>query len=411
MSTNGYPDIPRCLRQLASVHPTPEAAQHAVHRVRQTLGADRLERASRKAILRKITIASGIAAALVVAAMMFVWAASEVRPREAWALEYSARALEDTRTIVITGTAGGRLPFKCWAKRYGESLDLRYESQEEVVVVKGADCTTYEPGASEAYHLKWASLWAAKYWNKAIELRLFLNASSLLQIKANADDWQQTAGKDEQTGRDSIFVTCSYKPLEASFWFQFDLETKLIMQAKFWRNLKREGPPDFYASSITYDADVADDAFETSLPEGVEVVEMAEAFEEQSAAMDKAWKLFENKEYAEALKAYQGILDQHPELRGQRRHDVQMMIGCCYLNMDQPDKAIQAFRREIDESSATSVELTATYFYLGCAYANNKQQAEAIEAFRKCLEVGRGDPNAFPIKDAREAIERMQPKD
>ena len=88
--------------------------------------------------------------------------------------------------------------------------------------------------------------------------------------KPNAK-WQEEYGKDELTGRDSVFVKYVGKTLvkglsdknagqNASFWYQFDLESKLPVHIKIWDNLNWEGPPDMVMEPV-YNLDIPDDTF------------------------------------------------------------------------------------------------------------------------------------------------------
>jgi len=54
--------------------------------------------------------------------------------------------------------------------------------------------------------------------------------------------------------------------------------------------------------------------------------------------------------------------------------------------------------------------LETTYYYLGCAYMDLGQKEKAIGAFENCLRIGEGvrDPDKFPLKNARNAIDKIK---
>ena len=151
---------------------------------------------------------------------------------------------------------------------------------------------------------------------------------------------------------------------------------------------------------------------EAKLPREVKAVITKEEHE-RKAVLDEAWRLFQAGQYADSARAYQGVLDKYShwyDSRDPRAGDVLMMIGLCYANMEQYDKAIEFYRRQIKEFPTSPDYLVATCFYLGDAYLRNKREPEALEAFQKCLDLGRGtrNPEAFPLKHARQAVEKLQ---
>ena len=103
----------------------------------------------------------------------------------------------------------------------------------------------------------------------------WLGRESLYRLQQR-EDVQVLYGRDAETNRDRVFVTwCSdpSAPVAQSYWFEFDLETKLPVSFKQWDNLYREGKPAFHAQRIIYYEDLPDDLFELEIPEGATIIE------------------------------------------------------------------------------------------------------------------------------------------
>ena len=87
-----------------------------------------------------------------------------------------------------------------------------------------------------------------------------------------------------------------------------------------------------------------------------------------------------------------------------------MMIGICYDYMEQYEKAIEVYEKAIREYPDLKGWIESAYFYLGSAYMQLGRKEKAVQAFQKCLEMGKDvrSPQAFPLKHAREYIEKLE---
>jgi outer membrane lipoprotein-sorting protein len=320
----------------------------------------------------------------------------------AWAIEQTIEALKKVQTIVISGTGGYNgseyLPFKCWIKLNDENgnLLMRFESPQEIVVVQGDKVYYRRPDSKRVKILEGHSVHNLKFWYKIMELSQWLSGKILETLKPLADDWQEEYGKDGKTGRDCVFVNCSYKQLSASFWFVFDIESKLIVEAKHWSNPRYKEPVNLYADSFVYNKDIPDETFNFEIPDGAKVT-YQKYVENRDELVQKAWKLFEDKQYAKALKIYQEA-------------DDLFMVGICYDNMGEHKKAIESFEEIINQEEDFQGGLSSTYFYLGNSYMQIGQKEKAIEAFENCLRSGKGfrDTEGFPMNNARKYIEKLK---
>jgi tetratricopeptide (TPR) repeat protein len=354
-------------------------------------------------VIMKSRITKLASAAVIVLAIVFCTTFFDKSGTPAWGIEQTVEALEEVRTIIVSGTTvydnGTKsLPFKCWIKldHNNDNLFLRVESEREFAIVQGNTVYSRKPGTNRVKIMEGASIQNLQFWYKVMEFSPWLTSKMLKLLKSIANDWQETYGKDEKTGRDSVFVECSYKQLQASFWFIFDVESKLIVEAKHWMNTNRQGPPNAHVTTFVYNQEIPDEMFEFEIPKDAEVVYDKE-IREREALRQKAWKLFEDKQYANALKIYQEA-------------DSIFMVGICYDNMGEHEKAIESFKEIINQEEDFQGSLSSTYFYLGNSYMQIGEKEKAIEAFENCLRSGQGfrDTEGFPIKNAREYIEKLK---
>ncbi len=337
-----------------------------------------------------------------------------------WAIGQTVEALERIKTLTITGVSSyssgsEQIPFKCWIKfggQDGKSLSIRYECEREVVVVRDNLAFMYNPRSNDVMIFSGPKVHQnLQVWYKVRELSPWITGKMLDVLKYLADDWQETYEKGPQTGSDIVIVTCSYKPLNASFWFVVDLESKLIIEGKHWFNTNREGIPNLHADSFVYNQDVPDQIFDFRIPGDAKVINQQD-LEQAHTLFDKAFKLFdEDKNYSEAIEIFQQVYELYPDQN--IAEESLMMIGICYGWMGNHQKAVEYFEKAVSEYPNLKGWIESTYFYLGDAYMETGQKSKALEAFRKCLTVGEGiqDPNRFPLKHAREYIEKLESKE
>jgi len=77
--------------------------------------------------------------------------------------------------------------------------------------------------------------------------------------------WQEEYGKDEITGRESVFVRYVGKnnteAPDVSFLYQFDVQSKLPVRIKIWNNTNWEGTPDAVVEPV-YNIAIPEDQFD-----------------------------------------------------------------------------------------------------------------------------------------------------
>ncbi|MHC4647062.1 MAG: LolA family protein [Planctomycetota bacterium] len=190
----------------------------------------------------------------------------------AWAIDQAIDALRKFNAIGFSGAVvdndGNQTTFEAWARADSEQAAadcLRMEtSTGQVQVVFQNRRYEYDPQTQIVY--------VTEGYGRPISP--WPGARLLEFLKEFTIDWDQRYGKDAATGRDRVFVTCSHPaaPGPRSWWFEFDVESKLPVSIKQWENMTRQGPPRFYVKSITYLEDLPDELFDFKIPEGAEVV-------------------------------------------------------------------------------------------------------------------------------------------
>ena len=212
------------------------------------------------------------AAAVVIIGVLLSMTIFDVGVKPAWAIEQSIDLLRQFNAIHTTGTMlnekGDKVSFEAWARANEDqtgSNHFRLETEAGAIdVVSGDRRYQYDPATQ--------TVKITEGYGQA--MGIWFGANLLESLKEIVLDWNETYGKDPATGRDRVFVTCSHPsfPSPRSFWFEFDVESKLPVSFKQWENMAREGTPGFYMKSIKYLDDLPDDMFQFEIPEGAKVV-------------------------------------------------------------------------------------------------------------------------------------------
>lgn len=137
-------------------------------------------------------------------------------------------------------------------------------------------------------------------------------------------------------------------------------------------------------------------------------IELNEETDEMKELLERAEKLFSEKKYPPAIKAYQEIYDQYPEWE-YAEHSL-MMIGLCYDWLGQLEKEIEIYKKAIKEYPDLKGFIDTTYYYLGFAYYRTGRTDKAIRTLGKCMKLGRDapDPKKFPHLEAERTIALIQ---
>ncbi len=342
----------------------------------------------------------------------------------AWAFGQTIKAIKDTNNVVIRGMINSdsiSIPFTFWIRFSDEnhkSFDTCFDCEAEKVVTNGYKAWVYKKDENkvnifEDIRTSDGMMRDMGFWYKLSEEYPWISGQIFSSIKHIADDWDETYAIDEQTGRESVFVTCRFEKLSVSLWFVCDIETKLITKGKFWnwRQTNTQETPKYNATRFSYNEKIDDEIFNFQIPDGATVNGQNQA----DILLSKAEKLFhEEKKYSEALELYKQVYEKYPKLNnGTYGENALMMVGICYGWLGQQDKAIEVFLRDIKEYGYLEGWIEPTYYYLGCAYLDTGQKEKALEAFENCLKFGEGNhnPDKFPLKNAREGIDKLKKQD
>jgi outer membrane lipoprotein-sorting protein len=97
------------------------------------------------------------------------------------------------------------------------------------------------------------------------------------KIKEYAKQWDQSYVKDEKSGKECIvvsFVAPEYdRGATKSGKIFFDLNSKLPVRMKMWKNRDFEGPPFMTVNEIIYNPQIPEGTFDFEIPEGAKVIE------------------------------------------------------------------------------------------------------------------------------------------
>jgi TolA-binding protein len=132
-----------------------------------------------------------------------------------------------------------------------------------------------------------------------------------------------------------------------------------------------------------------------------------EVMKARRTLLNTAEQLYKDGKFAEAIPVYTDIAGRYPQWNDAAH--ASMMIGLCYEKMGQNDKALAALEMAAAKYPDLKGWSEATYYYLGDRYLAAGHRDKAVDAFRKCLKLSEGvrDPNGFPAKDARKALQKL----
>ena len=231
--------------------------------------------------ITKLAAAAAVVVAVVFAANIFLKTGSS-----AWAIEQSIEAVSKYGAVFMEGFESERTwkddgnlelrPTKSWAVDNADQTRIeKYRTEVDgflTLTTNGKKTWRYDPNTNTV----------------RVENRPYaasdLGVSRLLeQLKDARDtgkwtftDWKETYGKDPATGRERVYLTFAMPqgpPSPRSMWFEFDVESKLLIGLKQWENPNWEGPPTLVVEKITYYETLPDDLFEFEIPQGATVIE------------------------------------------------------------------------------------------------------------------------------------------
>ncbi len=230
-------------------------------------------------------------AAVVILAVIFGVTVLDRLTAPVWAIEDTARALDQFNGIYVSGVVG--TPIAEFGG--GEDLVLREETKMTVEIWAQANEQRTRSGNirmetgdgaigavynNTTYRYDPNNNTVQVQGGQGVCLSPWPSGEFLHKAKEFMEDWQVLYGKDAATGRDYAFITCVNPSQGQSWWLEIDLETDLLVRAKGWNNTRREGAPSMDFQRIVFFEELPDEMFEYEMPEGAKVVDSREQFKQ-----------------------------------------------------------------------------------------------------------------------------------
>lgn len=180
----------------------------------------------------------------------------------AFAMDQAVEALKRYKALHLTGyytpASGKTIPIDAWERSDATG------NRVEIALITVGDVTEWITG-NKTYDYDRAEKKAT------IEPGINFDAwvgPKLLADMARLKDYQAVEGDDPATGQKRVVVTCSLDGFAGpeSFLMEFDARTRLLVSAKSWLNLTREGTPQCSIEKILYFEDLPDGDFSFQPP-------------------------------------------------------------------------------------------------------------------------------------------------
>lgn len=341
----------------------------------------------------KITKLSGIAAIILLIAMLTIM--NKTAPK-AWAIEQTIDAFKDIQTVKLECYGADFGNYDAYIRRTGDdwtSFQCLGEKADNKLfgLIEGYMYYWYEPGSRVIYQQDFSKgglsgSCASELYSEAVKMApvILPYAKTLFQtFKMLASEWKETYKTDPQTGRDSVFVTCSYEPLSMSFEGVFDIESKLVVRAKVWNNSTFEREPDLVINKIVYNSEIEDERFDFEKRFGVPVFPHEECVK-ASRLLRKGLEFRKEGKLEEAIAAWQELYETYHDYW--EMPEALNMMGDIYKTKNQYNKAIEYYQKILDEYTYSDWATLDAYFNIGSCYKEMNETRKAIEALEKCLE-------------------------
>lgn len=222
-------------------------------------------------------------AAVIIVAVVFFVTILNNSTSTVWAIEQSIEALSRYNAILVEGSESflgenGQLQMrdmKAWAVANEDQTKVEKERHDvdgvPTLITNGRETWRYDPQTNTV--IKNRPYGTPEHW---IGSRFFEQLNAFRDAGV-INDWEVTYGKDPVTGRQRAFLTVAWLDKRyngpRSMWFEFDVESKLVVSMKQWENSNWEGPPRIVSEKITYYENLPDELFEFEIPEGATVIE------------------------------------------------------------------------------------------------------------------------------------------
>ena len=234
-------------------------------------------------IIMKSQITKLATAAMIIVAVAVLLTVLNNTTSTAWAIEQSIEALSKYNAILFEGSESfldedGKLQTrekKAWMAANENQTRVEKERHDvdgvPTLITNGVETWRYDPQTNTV--IKNLPYGTPEHW---IGSRFFEQLRAFIESGV-IKDWEVTYGKDPVTSKQRAFLTVAWLDKRyngpRSMWFEFDMESKLVVSMKQWENANWEGPPRIVSDKITYYESLPDELFEFEIPEGATVIE------------------------------------------------------------------------------------------------------------------------------------------
>jgi outer membrane lipoprotein-sorting protein len=200
-----------------------------------------------------------------------------------WAIEQSIEVLSKYNAILFEGSESlldengnlQRRDKKTWAAASEDQTRVEKERHEvggvPTLITNGKETWRYDPQTNTV--IKNLPYGTPEGW---IGSRFFEQLNTFRESGV-ISDWEVTYGKDPVTSKQRAFLKVAWLDKRyngpRSMWFEFDVESKLVVSMRQWENANWKGPPRIVSEKITYYENLPDELFEFEIPEGATVIE------------------------------------------------------------------------------------------------------------------------------------------
>ena len=223
--------------------------------------------------ITKLASAAVIIIAVVLSVMILDWMTTP-----AWAIEQTIEVLNNMRMIHFSGFANypGRQKhvFEIWAMPGSENPSVSgnfklIEGDSHIAIANEKENLTYVFTKMPEGNVLYITEGLNRVCNP------FPSGDLLRHFKQIGENWKERFAIDEETGRESVFVTLIGPSVDsARYWkLQFDVETKMPIRAGVWWNENYEGDPHFDYTSFEYSTEVTQKLFEFEIPRDTQVID------------------------------------------------------------------------------------------------------------------------------------------
>lgn len=217
-------------------------------------------------ILKRQSTRYTIATTLVLAALVTL-ALIHSTP-SAWAMDQAVEALKKYRGLQMSGqmtTDGNTYPFELWFR-----AEVTGNFVEAVLAKVGDEGTLWtRDNQTYTYVHKDKTVYVESGITQALDP---WPGPKLLTQLSLIKDYKAIEGEDPATGRKRVIVTCSSEATPdgpQSYLLEFDVQTKLLVSLKIWRNSGQNGTPYLDFEKILYFENLSDSTFDFQPPTGL----------------------------------------------------------------------------------------------------------------------------------------------